>query len=390
MMEEDSLGSYGRRRGLAPRQPRLLGANLFRSVLIRERKRAERSGGAVVLVLVAESDAQRAAPEAWSRVVERLETATNATDVIGWYEPGAVIGIVRSLARVPDPSRPDRSGDGVLDDALGARLQEEVARGGSFRVLVHPQPVRPAGDDLGTVARAFYPELVFRTPGARARDAAKRAVDIVGSLVGLVLLAPLLAVIAVLVRLTSSGPALFRQPRVGHLMKPFTVRKFRTMYTHADSAVHREFVSRFIAAGASNGSASNGSASNGSNGRPRNGTLFKLTNDPRITPLGRFLRKTSLDEVPQLWNVLRGDMSLVGPRPPLPYEYAQYLPWHRCRVLEAKPGLTGLWQIKGRSRTTFDDMVRLDLRYARTRSLWRDLAIICRTPAAVISGKGAC
>jgi lipopolysaccharide/colanic/teichoic acid biosynthesis glycosyltransferase len=379
MIEEDSLGSYGRRRGLAPRQPRLLGANLFRSVLIRERKRAERSGGAVVLVLVAESDAQRAAPEAWSRVVERLETAINATDVIGWYEPGAVIGIVRSLARVPDASRPDR-GDGVLDDALGESLEDEVARGGSFRVLVHPQPVRVAGDDLGTVARPFYPELMFRTSGARARDAAKRAVDIVGSLVGLMLLAPVLAVIAVLIRLTSSGPALFRQPRVGHLMKPFTVRKFRTMYTHADSAVHREFVSRFIAAG----------ASNGSNGGPHKGTLFKLTNDPRITPLGRFLRKTSLDEVPQLWNVLRGDMSLVGPRPPLPYEYAQYLPWHRSRVLEAKPGLTGLWQIKGRSRTTFDDMVRLDLRYARTRSLWRDLAIICRTPAAVISGKGAC
>jgi lipopolysaccharide/colanic/teichoic acid biosynthesis glycosyltransferase len=118
--------------------------------------------------------------------------------------------------------------------------------------------------------------------------------------------------------------------------------------------------------------------------------LFKLTNDQRITRMGRFLRKTSLDELPQLWNVLRGDMSLVGPRPPVPYEYAQYQPWHRRRIVEAKPGMTGLWQVVGRSRTTFDEMVRLDLRYARTRSLRKDLAIIGRTPSVVISGKGAC
>jgi len=379
MIDEESFGPDRRRRGLVPRPPRLLGADLFRSVLIRERKRAERSGGAVVLVLVARSDAPTT--DAWAPVIERLEAALNATDVIGWYEPGVVIGIVRSLGRVPDALRPDQGGDGVLDDALGVRLTQEAARGASFRVLVHPQPIRLTGEDLGTMDRAFYPELLFRTLGARVGDAAKRAVDIVVSFVGLVLLAPLLAVIALLIRLTSSGPALFRQTRVGHLMKPFAVRKFRTMYTHADSAVHREFVTQFIAAGASNG---------GSNGGSHGDTLFKLTNDRRITPLGRLLRKTSLDELPQLWNVLRGDMSLVGPRPPLPYEYAQYRPWHRRRVLEAKPGVTGLWQIKGRSRTTFDDMVRLDLRYARTRSLRGDLAIMCRTPAAVISGKGAC
>ena len=117
--------------------------------------------------------------------------------------------------------------------------------------------------------------------------------------------------------------------------------------------------------------------------------VFKLTNDPRVTPIGRMLRKTSLDELPQLWNVLRGDMSLVGPRPPLAYEVEQYRPWHRRRVLEAKPGITGLWQVKGRSRTTFDEMVRLDLQYARTRSLWTDIKILLATPRAVISGKGA-
>jgi lipopolysaccharide/colanic/teichoic acid biosynthesis glycosyltransferase len=119
------------------------------------------------------------------------------------------------------------------------------------------------------------------------------------------------------------------------------------------------------------------------------GQIFKITNDPRVTRVGRFLRTTSLDELPQLWNVLRGEMSLVGPRPPVPYEVEQYKPWHRRRVLEAKPGITGLWQVTGRSRTTFDDMVRLDIRYARTCSLSNDVKILLRTPAVVIAGKGA-
>jgi lipopolysaccharide/colanic/teichoic acid biosynthesis glycosyltransferase len=119
-------------------------------------------------------------------------------------------------------------------------------------------------------------------------------------------------------------------------------------------------------------------------------SFFKIKSDPRITPIGHFLRKTSLDELPQLWNVFRGEMSLVGPRPPLQYELDQYRSWHWRRVLEAKPGMTGLWQVEGRSRTTFDEMVRLDLRYVRTRSLWTDLRILLATPRAVVTGKGAC
>ena len=115
-----------------------------------------------------------------------------------------------------------------------------------------------------------------------------------------------------------------------------------------------------------------------------------MTNDSRITPVGRFIRRTSLDELPQLWNVLVGDMSLVGPRPPLQYEVDQYQPWHRRRLMDVKPGITGLWQVAGRSRTTFDEMVRLDLRYARTCSPWTDVKILLATPAAVVTGKGAC
>ena len=330
----------------------------------------------MVLVLVASPQRHRDRSPGWAAIIERLAAAIDETDVIGWYEPGAVIGIVHPLTATPDATRPTAvAPDG--GSRLGARLEQEVAPGCSVRVLVYPEPVPPAAEDLRDLDPALYPELAFPRRSDRHRDAAKRTLDVVASLLSLVLLAPALAVIAVLVKMTSPGPAFFGQTRVGHLTKLFTVRKFRTMYVHADSAVHREFVSRFIAASVADG-------------HPPADGFFKLTNDRRITPLGRFLRKTSLDELPQLWNVLRGDMSLVGPRPPVPYEYSQYRPWHRRRVIEAKPGLTGLWQVAGRSRMTFDEMVRLDLRYARTRSLRKDLAIICRTPPVVISGKGAC
>jgi lipopolysaccharide/colanic/teichoic acid biosynthesis glycosyltransferase len=184
-------------------------------------------------------------------------------------------------------------------------------------------------------------------------------------------------VIAAVVKARSRGPVFFGQVRVGQKMKSFKMLKFRTMHLNADDKLHHEYVTQFIKAGAS------------ATDTVKAG-LFKMTNDPRITPVGHFLRKTSLDELPQLWNVLRGDMSLVGPRPPLPYEVEQYQPWHCRRVVDAKPGITGLWQVTGRSRTTFDEMVRLDLRYARTRSLWTDIKILLATPAAVIAGKGAC
>src|SRR5439155_21194199 len=157
------------------------------------------------------------------------------------------------------------------------------------------------------------------------------------------------AVVAGAVKLSSPGPVFFRQVRVGQLMKRFTIFKFRTMSIAADHTIHHEFVSRFI------------QASDAARPPADTSGLFKIANDPRVTAVGRFLRKTSLDELPQLWNVLRGDMSLVGPRPPIPYEVDQYKSWHRRRLLEAKPGITGLWQVTGRSRTTFDERVRLDI-----------------------------
>jgi lipopolysaccharide/colanic/teichoic acid biosynthesis glycosyltransferase len=150
------------------------------------------------------------------------------------------------------------------------------------------------------------------------------------------------------------------------------------MYVDNDHTVHREFVTKLIAEDAVT-EAQSGSRQN----------VYKLTNDKRVTPIGKFLRRTSLDELPQLINVLKGEMSLVGPRPPIPYELAAYQVWHRRRVLEVKPGVTGLWQVTGRSRVKFDEMVRLDLRYATTWTPWLDLIILLRTPAAVIKGSGA-
>jgi lipopolysaccharide/colanic/teichoic acid biosynthesis glycosyltransferase len=165
---------------------------------------------------------------------------------------------------------------------------------------------------------------------------------------------------------------------VGQYGKKFTFLKFRTMHAHNNSSIHEDYVRRFIS-GKVNSRISD-------RGQP---PVYKLVHDPRVTRLGRFLRKTSLDELPQFINVLKGEMSLVGPRPPIPYECDVYDLWHRRRVLEAKPGITGLWQVNGRSKTTFDEMVRLDLRYARSWSLWLDLKILLKTPQAVLFGEGA-
>jgi lipopolysaccharide/colanic/teichoic acid biosynthesis glycosyltransferase len=165
---------------------------------------------------------------------------------------------------------------------------------------------------------------------------------------------------------------------VGQYGEVFTFYKFRTMVVSSDSSLHKDYVKRFIA----------GKAPAKIQGENPSG-VYKIVDDPRVTRIGKYLRRGSLDELPQLFNVLKGDMSLVGPRPPVPYECDLYDLWHRRRVLEAKPGMTGLWQVMGRSRTKFDDMVRLDLRYARSWSLWLDMKILWKTPRAVLTGEGA-
>ena len=213
--------------------------------------------------------------------------------------------------------------------------------------------------------QAFLPPR-SRTFPWRAGQVVKRGIDVVGSGIGLLLLLPLLLVIGALVRITSAGPVLYRSKYLGRHAHPFVGYKFRTMIANADdlksSMAHLNHM---------------------------HGPAFKIRNDPRVTALGRFLRKYSLDELPQLWSVLKGDMSLVGPRPPLPEEFQRYQAWHRGK-LAITPGITCFWQINGRSDIhDFDEWMRLDLKYIEKWSLWTDLKILARTIPAVLRGHGA-
>jgi lipopolysaccharide/colanic/teichoic acid biosynthesis glycosyltransferase len=205
--------------------------------------------------------------------------------------------------------------------------------------------------------------------------AIRRSIDLVLASIILVLTAPLLLAIAIAIRLDSAGPAVYRQRRVGRDMRPFVVNKFRTMRPDADQAKHRDYVQSLISAG------SKKARTGGKN-------LYKLAVDDRVTRVGTFLRRFSLDELPQLWNVVRGEMSLVGPRPVIPYEVDQYPTWYRERFA-VKPGLTGLWQVSGRNEKTYEEMVRLDIEYARTRDLTLDMQILMKTAWVVVRAKGA-
>jgi lipopolysaccharide/colanic/teichoic acid biosynthesis glycosyltransferase len=360
-----------------PSHSGILSEALFSHLLVRERKRSERSNRRFILMLLKSHESlDPATSRAGKAMLEALSATTRGTDILGWMKWPTVVGII--FPEIGD-TEPDQA-----VETIRARLEKEFLRLGvtlvgglSLEFRVFPEPSEDgASSGPGEIDATFHPDLHQEEHRRRWSGWVKRVLDITLSFALLVGLAPLIGVVAVIVRLTSPGPVLFRQVRLGKMGKRFRMLKFRTMYFKAGDAPHHEFVAKFIKEGAQTQ-------------KPAANAIFKLTNDPRVTPVGRVLRKTSIDELPQLWNVLIGEMSLVGPRPPLPYELRLYAPWHRRRILEATPGVTGLWQVKGRSRTTFDEMVRLDLHYARTRSLWTDLHILLLTPAAVLSGKGA-
>jgi len=210
--------------------------------------------------------------------------------------------------------------------------------------------------------------LPDRPPFERAM---KRAMDIVGSIVAIILFLPLLPLVAAAIKLSSPGPVFFRQRRLGYHGQPFMFLKFRSMLMDQPTT-QSEYVSRLV---------------DEEYGKLGSDGVFKIKNDPRITRIGAFLRRTSLDELPQLVNVLLGQMSLVGPRPPIPYELEMYEPWQMKR-LSIKPGITGLWQVSGRKRVTFEEMIEMDLKYAATQTAWLDLKILLRTPFVVFAGKG--
>ena len=363
----------------APIEGRILDQEPFLRMLYLERKRTERSGRRFVLMLLEACSLLKpgSGDHAVANVLSALSQSTREIDIKGWYQKDQVIGVIFTeidgehgravalalLSRVSS----------ALASTLGLEGINEIRL--SFHIF--PEESGSNGQDLPSDP-FLYPDLDSKTGAQRVSRIFKRSMDIVGSFFAVLLACPLLLAIAATIKLTSRGPALFRQQRVGKHGRLFTLLKFRSMYTDCDHAVHQKYVTSLIT------------------GEPAAETpqdtrsaVFKLTHDPRITAFGRFLRKTSLDELPQLFNVLAGDMSLVGPRPAIPYEVECYGLWHRERLLAVKPGITGLWQVAGRSRTLFSEMVRLDLLYARSWSLWLDIKILMRTPRAVISGEGA-
>jgi lipopolysaccharide/colanic/teichoic acid biosynthesis glycosyltransferase len=352
--------------------------DVFRRMISLERKRSERTQRPFVLLLM---DTGRTQPtekngQILLDILSALQTATRETDVMGWYEMNSVVGVMFTEITLEN-NLILSTVLGRISDVLRQRLTSEQFSEIKFSFHLFPKDWDPNNPERQSDP-TLYPDLNKRDGTNRFGRTIKRGMDIFGSLLLLVLLSPLFFVVAAAVKLTSKGPVFFQQQRIGEHGIPFTFLKFRSMYINNDSSQHKEYVRQLIAGQAVK--------------HPTNGTgegVFKLTNDSRITPVGSFLRRTSLDELPQLINVLRGEMSLVGPRPPVSYEVESYAAWHRRRLLEAKPGITGLWQVYGRSRVGFDEMVRLDLRYARDCSPWLDLKILLQTPRAVIDGNGA-
>jgi lipopolysaccharide/colanic/teichoic acid biosynthesis glycosyltransferase len=363
----------------APSQEReILDEAAFHRVITIERRRTERSRKPFLLMLLDFGDhfPSDSIGKNLSRVIDGLAASTRATDVPGWYKNNCVVGVMFTEIALDDR--------GSIVSTMIARLSEILRNHLSLEqfsrvsVSFHVFPDDWEGGRKHPSNPVLYPDLAKQADAKRIPGALKRSMDIVGSMLALIFAAPVFLLIAAAIKTTSKGPVFFRQKRVGQHGMPFVFLKFRSMTVDNDDGIHKKYVTDLIA-GKAKRHPSNG-----------NGTgAFKLTKDPRITRVGGFLRKTSLDELPQFINVLKGQMSLVGPRPPVPYEVEAYQVWHRRRLLEAKPGITGLWQVNGRSRVTFDEMVRLDLRYARTWSPWMDIKILLRTPRAVMLGEGA-
>lgn len=368
--------SMGPLREATPRGTRIvLSEPAFIRMIAIERKRTERSSEPFLLMLVETSGRRghQTSEAILMQIASVLASKSRETDVVGWYEEGRVLGVMFT-------GLPAEAKDSLLSPIL-TRVKSAIenaqidAPSNEVTISFHFFP-----DDWGKARSegpfksALYLDLVVRGKRRGTLLAVKRFIDIAGSALLLLFCAPLFIVIALAIKVTSKGPVLFKQQRVGQYGRQFTFLKFRSMVADSDHSVHQEFVTELIT---------------GDNCSAEPETVYKLRNDKRITPVGRFLRRTSLDELPQLLNVLRGEMSLVGPRPAIPYELAAYQTWHRRRVIEAKPGITGAWQVAGRSRVKFDDMVRMDLRYAMSWTPWLDLKILLRTPLAVIRGTGA-
>ena len=357
----------------------LLTEQHFQRAIVLERKRSERSGKAFLLMLIDSGNCSCSEERGKliSEILSPLSLCTRETDVLGWYKKDVSVGVIFTEISIEDKASIGEVIQARITEVLWNRLK--VEQRGQVTISLHVFPEDwDSNDKNRSHDPRLYPDLLNREQSQRRPRILKRAIDVLGSILALLVFSPVFLLIALAIKLTSRGPVLFRQVRVGQYGALFTLLKFRSMHVNGDDGNHKEYVRQLIAGRAEQ------QPSNGNNGN-RQG-VYKLTSDCRITSVGAFLRRSSLDELPQFFNVLKGEMSLVGPRPSLAYEVAAYEMWHRRRLLEAKPGITGLWQVNGRNRVKFDEMVRLDLAYAETWSPWLDIKILLRTPRAVIEG----
>ena len=342
----------------------------FNNLLVVERKRSERSRKPFLLMLI---DISKVAANGQNSFIRKLsnvlEISSRDIDIKGWYKNKKILGIIFT-----------ESQKGCwkilvtkIKTNISDMLKPEIANAIEISWIDFPQEHDNQIHSEGKSDVDLYKSQDLETISNKTGVFAKRSVDLIGSIFGILLFSPVFIIISVLIKLTSKGPVLFRQERAGKGGKTFSFLKFRSMYVNNDATIHKDFVTDFI----------KGNIKESADGQK---PVFKIQNDPRITPIGRFLRKTSLDEIPQFINVLMGDMSLVGPRPSIPYEVEQYDLWHRRRVLEVKPGITGLWQVEGRSSLTFDNMVRLDLQYIKRCSFFLDMKLLIKTPFMLVKG----
>ena len=339
----------------------------FVNSLRREKRIADRSKASLSIVMFSVRPNNPGDQRKVWQFVKYLNKVTRETDIKGWLD-GDVLAII-----LPHT------------DKMGANIYlQKILQGNGHPTWptitgTYPDYIFQQLLNDGERLPDFFPLDLEREPNVlRSQQSLKRAIDVLGSLLALILLSPLMLMIALAVKASSPGPVIFKQTRLGMKGVRFSFYKFRSMYSNVDDQIHRQYVSNLIEGHLDK-------IDQGDGKRP----FFKIKSDSRVTKLGRMLRKLSLDELPQLFNVLKGEMSLVGPRPPIPYEIEKYEPWHLRRILEVKPGMTGLWQVNGRSRTSFEEMVRLDLRYIRNWSLWLDLKILLKTVREVLHPKGA-
>ncbi len=345
----------------------LLPRSEFLNRLRTEKRRVDRSKAPLSLVLFCFQENGERSGKVLQEVFASLQKNTRESDIKGWVD-GGTIGLI-----LPDT---DKNGMNCCIEKIangngkaGYSVRTGTYPGDLIQKLLTEERNQP---DL------FPLDLDETEKFSSAQVILKRAMDILGSVVGLILSSPLLLVTAIAVKMTSSGPIIFKQSRFGKKGVQFQFYKFRSMYWDSDDKIHREYVTNLI----------KGEIEKVNQG-DKDAPIFKKKADPRITPMGKIIRKTSIDELPQFLNVLKGEMSLVGPRPPLLYEVEKYESWHLRRILHVKPGITGPWQVDGRSTASFDDMVRLDLRYAENWSLWLDIKILLKTVRALIRPKGA-